>query len=181
MNFNNRMDFENFDEELMLNRISGHGEGNSRIDDLGMGGGNELFEPAPIVSQGSLIQVVPAIVQLPPSLRQNCNEYLDALGALNDENASRGGYPMQQRPSQTFHFPSRATHQQIGHFDNFNTPYFGSQNMDGSVNYSTTSSYSSASVISTGQPRNSIVLRNNKGKKGGNSVSMIMNSFGRST
>ena len=163
---------ENMDQEFMATPMVGYGNGNSPLSSANL----DMLEPTPIVSIGSLVQVVPAIVQLPPSLRQNCSDYLDALGALNDESPVRGGYPGNQPSQGTIHFPSRFDHQQMHHFDHRSTPYGESFNMDRSVNYSMSSAYSASSQMSSSQPRNS-----SQNKKGGRSVSMILNSFGQST
>jgi hypothetical protein len=179
--------FVNQDDDLTPNMIGGIG---SPVNvDFGLEVGSELLEPAPIVSQGRLIQVVPAIEHLPPSLRQNCHDYLDALGALNsDEDVIGGAYSGNVR-SQTISFPSRDHQQQpFFHFGRFDRAGFDSFDTDKSVNHSTTSSYSNESQVSTSQPRNSLAnvgysryASNNNSKKSGNSLSLIMNSFGRST
>jgi hypothetical protein len=179
MKSNARRNSENHDHEFMLNPMVGHGDGYSLQNSTNL----EMFEPTPIVSEGSLVQVVPAIVQLPPSLRQNCSDYLDALGALNDERPFRGGNPGNQR-SQGIHFPSRFDAQPLPQFDHLRTPSLDPFSMDGSVNYSVTSSISNSSQASLSLPRNSLATSSSSSynnKKGVRSVSMILNSFGQST
>jgi len=176
MTSNPRRALENLDHEFMSNPIIGYGNGNSVSGSANL----DMLEPTPIVSVGSLVKVVPAIVQLPPSLRQNCSDYLDALGALNDESHVRGDYPGNQPIQGTIHFPSRFDHQQIHQFDHRRSHYRDPFNTDGSVNYSTSSAYSASSQMSSSQPRNSFATVS-QNKKGDRSVSMILNSFGQST
>lgn len=136
----------------------------------------EMYEPSPIVSRGDRIRVVPTIRQLPYSLRENCDDYLDALGGLNNESSSR------RKQNRVPRKKNRG-----GPLDEFDLMDFEPLNMDESVNASTTSSLSAGSQRSLSFLRNSMPLPRAPGSSGSSnkstkkSVSMIMNSFGQTT